>query len=46
LTKDELMETAIKIGADVPFFIHGENAYGKVLESGLKQQNQLKRKYY
>ena len=44
LTKDELMETAIKIGADVPFFIHGENAYGEGIGERLKTTESIENK--
>ena len=44
LTKDVLMETAIKIGADVPFFINGENAYGKGIGEKLETRESIENK--
>ena len=44
LTKDVLMETAIKIGADVPFFVNGENAYGKGIGEKLETRESIKNK--
>ena len=44
LSKEELMNIAIKIGADVPFFVHGENAYGSGIGDKLKSKDAIKDK--
>ena len=42
LSKEELMNIARKIGADVPFFVHGENAYGYGIGDKLKSKDAIK----
>ena len=44
LTKNKLMDIAKEIGADVPFFIHGENAYGSGIGDKLKSKLPIKDK--
>jgi 4-diphosphocytidyl-2-C-methyl-D-erythritol kinase len=44
LSKDKLIKIAKKIGADVPFFVHGENAYGYGIGDKLKSRNTIKNK--
>ena len=46
LSKEELINIAKKIGADVPFFVHGENAYDLALVISLNQKMRLKIKCF
>ena len=44
LSKDELIQIARKVGADVPFFVYGKNAYGSGIGDKLKSRDAIKDK--